>query len=90
MSRGPTGSFWGPDSHKHNGYPADPANFMTGGNFGFAQAADFYWCVGINHHIWAQLGYLPVQTVNSIAWLGIMHLREGLFSPGVDARREFH
>ncbi len=87
MSRGPTGSHWGPDASKPSGRWTRPEN--KNGSYGynaFATAGDMYdFAAGINHHPEYLDGSTAFfdTTINLMQEIGLRHVRSGLYNPAV-------
>jgi hypothetical protein len=82
MSRGPTGSRWGPDAlGSDGGLPAmkTPTYGTTSGTSftPFAQAADFAWFWGVNHHPKESAAWSTnhAAAIDAIQELGFFHVR---------------
>jgi hypothetical protein len=78
MSRGPTGSRWGPDALGPDGglpnMPTPTYGTTSGTSFTpFAQAADFYWFWGVNHH--GDASTTHATDIDRLQELGVCHVR---------------
>ncbi len=90
MPRGPTGSRWGPDATgPDGGRPPttylDPASTSFKNFTPFAQAADFYDSIGINHHPYGvyEDANFTAAIIAQIQNIGFRHVRQALFMPNI-------